>query len=69
MPNASTKRNLFDNGDLDLYNPVTEDEASAYEQQGMLVRYAKGGVRAIQLNRHGPRTIPSRPSCCPIPTS
>lgn len=53
VPNNSTKRNLFDNGDLDLYNPVTEDEASAYEQQGVLVRHAKGGVRAIELNRHG----------------
>lgn len=53
VPNASTKRNLFDNGDLDLYNPVTEDEAAAYEADGVLTRYARGGVRAIQLNRHG----------------
>jgi oligopeptide transport system substrate-binding protein len=53
VPNAATKRNLFDNGDIDLYIPVTEDEAAAYEAEGLLVRYDRGGVRAIQLNRYG----------------
>jgi oligopeptide transport system substrate-binding protein len=53
VPSAATKRNLFDNGEIDLYTPVTEDEAAAYEAKGLLVRYARGGVRAVELNRHG----------------
>jgi len=53
VPDAATRRNMFDNGDLDSYTPVTEDEAAAYEKKGLLVRFARGRERDIQLNRHG----------------
>jgi len=53
VPDATTRRNMFDNGDLDSYTPVTEDEAAAYEKKGLLVRFARGRERDIQLNRHG----------------
>jgi oligopeptide transport system substrate-binding protein len=53
VPNESTKRNMFDNGDLDIFIPVTEDEVAAYDEAGVLLRYEKGGVRDVQINRHG----------------
>ena len=53
VPDPATKRNMFDNGDLDTYTPVTEDEAAAYEKKGLLVRFARGRERDVQLNRHG----------------
>ena len=53
VPDAATRRNMFDNGDLDTYTPVTGDEASVYDSQGVLARFARGRERDVQLNRHG----------------
>ncbi|QIG48775.1 peptide ABC transporter substrate-binding protein [Nordella sp. HKS 07] len=53
VPEDGTKRNMFDNGEIDLYIPVTETESSQYETEGKLVRYDRGGVRDVHLNRHG----------------
>lgn len=53
VPEDSTKRNMFDNGELDFYIPATEAESAQYEAEGKLVRYARGGLRDIHLNRHG----------------
>jgi len=53
IPNQQTQRNLFDNGELSWYEPLTEAEAKAYETKGELVRYERGGIRCIQLNSHG----------------
>jgi oligopeptide transport system substrate-binding protein len=53
VPNNSTKRNMFDNGDLDIYIPITQDEAAEYQANGTLQTYAQGGVRDVQINRHG----------------
>lgn len=53
VPDAATRRNMFDNGDLDAYTPVTGDEAAIYDGKGVLVRFARGRERDVQLNRHG----------------
>jgi len=53
LPNAQTQRNLFDNGELDVYIPRSESEAKDYEAKGLLTRYVAGGIRCLQLNRHG----------------
>jgi oligopeptide transport system substrate-binding protein len=53
LPDPSTQRNLFDNQQLDVYTPQTENEAKTYEDQNELLRYNKGGLRDITLNRLG----------------
>jgi oligopeptide transport system substrate-binding protein len=53
LPNAQTQRNLFDNGDLDMYRPRSEAEAKDYEAKGLLTRYVAGGIRSVVFNRHG----------------
>jgi oligopeptide transport system substrate-binding protein len=53
LPDPSTQRNLFDNGELDVYTPQTESEAKAYEAKGELLRFNKGGLRDITFNRQG----------------
>lgn len=53
IPDPSTQRNMFDNGELDVYTPVTESEAKEYEAKGQLIRFARGGFRGITLNHLG----------------
>jgi oligopeptide transport system substrate-binding protein len=53
LPDPSTQRNLFDNGELDVYTPQTESEAKAYEAKGQLIRFNKGGLRDITFNHKG----------------
>jgi oligopeptide transport system substrate-binding protein len=53
LPNQQTQRNMFDNGELSWYEPRSEAEAKDYEAKGQLVRYDRGGIRDLQLNRHG----------------
>jgi oligopeptide transport system substrate-binding protein len=53
LPDPSTQRNLFDNGELDVYTPQTEKEAKGYEAKGQLLRFNKGGLRDITLNHLG----------------
>ena len=53
LPNAQTQRNLFDNGELDMYIPRSEAEANYYRTKGLLKEYPRGGIRDLQLNRHG----------------
>ena len=53
LPDGQTQRNLFDSGQLDYYRPRSEAEAKEYEAQGLLVRYVAGGIRDLQINRHG----------------
>ncbi|MGN6685452.1 MAG: peptide ABC transporter substrate-binding protein [Devosia sp.] len=53
LPDPSTQRNLFDNKQLDVYVPQTEDEAKAYEAANELIRYNKGGLRDITYNHLG----------------
>jgi oligopeptide transport system substrate-binding protein len=53
LPEPSTQRNLFDNGELDVYTPQTESEAKGYEAKGELLRFNKGGLRDITFNHLG----------------
>ncbi|HEX4296737.1 MAG TPA: peptide ABC transporter substrate-binding protein [Devosia sp.] len=53
IPDQNTQRNLYDNGQLDVYAPATETEAKDYEAKGQLLRYNKGGLRDITLNHLG----------------
>jgi oligopeptide transport system substrate-binding protein len=53
LPDQNTQRNLYDNGQLDVYAPATETEAKGYEAKGELLRYNKGGLRDITLNHLG----------------
>jgi oligopeptide transport system substrate-binding protein len=53
IPNFQTQRNMFDNGELDFYIPRSETEAKDYEAKGLLLRYVAGGIRDLQINRHG----------------
>jgi oligopeptide transport system substrate-binding protein len=53
LPDQNTQRNLYDNGQLDVYAPATETEAKGYEAKGQLLRYNKGGLRDITLNHLG----------------
>ncbi|MBW1849644.1 MAG: peptide ABC transporter substrate-binding protein [Deltaproteobacteria bacterium] len=53
LPAEQTQRNMFDNGDIDYYIPRSEAEAVEYEAKGMLVRYVRGGIRDIHINKHG----------------
>ena len=53
LPDAETQRNMFDVGEIDYYEPRTEAEMAEYEAKGLLVRYTRGRVRDIHLNRHG----------------
>jgi oligopeptide transport system substrate-binding protein len=53
LPEPSTQRNLFDNGELDVYTPQTESEAKGYEAKGELLRFNKGGLRDITFNHRG----------------
>lgn len=53
LPTEQTQRNMFDNGEIDYYIPRSEAEAVVYEAKGMLVRYVRGGIRDIHINKHG----------------
>jgi len=56
LPDVNTQRNLFDNGELDLYgisNPMTEEEIATYDAKGEILRYNRGGYRGITFNNFG----------------
>ena len=53
VPDPSTQRNMFDNGELDVYTPVTDSEVQEYDAAGQLLRYDRGGYRGITINRFG----------------
>jgi len=53
VPEASTQRNMFDNQEVDLYEPVTETEAKEYEAKGELLRFNRGRYRGITFNNLG----------------
>jgi oligopeptide transport system substrate-binding protein len=52
LPDANTQRNMFDNGELDIYTPTTDAEVQAYRDQGVLLEYVRGGYRGITINRY-----------------
>ena len=53
LPAEQTQRNLFDTGELEYYIPRSEAEAVEYEAEGKLVRYVRGGIRDLHINKHG----------------
>jgi len=53
LPTEQTQRNMFDNGELEYYIPRSEAEAVEYEAEGKLVRYVRGGIRDLHINKHG----------------
>ncbi len=53
LPDEQARRNMFDNGEIDYYIPRSEAEAVEYEAQGLLIRYVRGGVRDLHINRYG----------------
>ncbi len=53
LPSPQTQRNLFDAGQLDMYLPRTESEAKDYQAKSLLHLYVRGGIRDLQINRHG----------------
>lgn len=53
LPDEQARRNMFDNGEIDYYIPRSEAEAAEYEAQGLLIRYVRGGVRDLHINRYG----------------
>lgn len=53
LPAEQTQRNMFDTGEIDYYIPRSETEALEYEAKGMLIRYVKGGIRDLHINKHG----------------
>lgn len=53
LPDEQARRNMFDNGEIDYYIPRSEAEAAEYEAKGMLIRYVRGGVRDLHINRYG----------------
>ena len=53
LPDEQAQRNMFDNGEIDFYIPRSEAEAEAYEDQGLLIRYVRGGIRDLHINRYG----------------
>ena len=53
LPAEQTQRNMFDNGEIDYYIPRSEAEAVEYEAEGKLVRYVRGGIRDLHINKHG----------------
>ena len=53
IPEEKTRRNMFDNGEIDYYEPTSGTEILEYEGKGLLLRYDKAIVRYIALNRHG----------------
>ena len=52
LPDANTQRNMFDNGELDIYAPQTDAEVQGYRDQGVLQEYNRGGYRGITINRY-----------------
>ncbi|GAK55604.1 extracellular solute-binding protein family 5 [Candidatus Vecturithrix granuli] len=53
LPDEQARRNMFDNGEIDYYIPRSEAEAAEYEAKGLLIRYVRGGVRDLHINRYG----------------
>lgn len=56
LPDTNTQRNLFDNGELDLYGisvPLTDEEVQTYASEGKLLRYDRGGYRGLTFNNFG----------------
>lgn len=53
LPDEQAQRNMFDNGEIDYYIPRSEAEAAEYEDQGVLIRYVRGGIRDLHINRYG----------------
>jgi oligopeptide transport system substrate-binding protein len=53
LPAEQTQRNMFDTGEIDYYIPRSEAEALEYEAEGMLIRYVRGGIRDLHINKHG----------------
>ena len=67
-PNNATKRNMFDNGDLDLYIPVTAGRGCGLRGAAARSSDLRRGRRPRRSRSTGTaRTIRSKPSCCPIP--
>lgn len=58
VPDANTQRNMFDNGELDIYAPTTDSEVKAYRDQGVLQQYNRGGYRGITINRYANKGDP-----------
>ncbi len=56
LPDTDTQRNMFDNGELDLYGvamPLTDEELKTYGDEGKLQTYNRGGYRGITFNNFG----------------
>ena len=56
LPDTGTQRNMFDNGELDLYGvavPLTDEELKTYGDEGKLLTYNRGGYRGITFNNFG----------------
>ena len=56
LPDTGTQRNMFDNGELDLYGvavPLTDEELKTYGAEGKLATYNRGGYRGITFNNFG----------------
>lgn len=53
LPDEQARRNMFDDGEIDYYIPRSEAEAVEYEAKGMLIRYVRGGIRDLHINRYG----------------
>ncbi len=56
LPDTGTQRNMFDNGELDLYGvavPLTDEELQTYTAEGKLQTYSRGGYRGITFNNFG----------------
>ncbi len=53
LPTPQTQRNLFDSGQLDMYLPRSESEAKDFQAKSLLHLYVRGGIRDLQINRHG----------------
>jgi oligopeptide transport system substrate-binding protein len=58
LPDANTQRNMFDNGELDIYAPTTDAEVQQYRDQGVLLEYNRGGYRGITINRYANQADP-----------
>ena len=53
LPEHQTRRNMFDNGEIDYYLPISNTEGLEYKDKGMLTTIDKALVRDITINKHG----------------
>lgn len=56
LPDTNTQRNLFDNGELDIYGTsasLTEEEIATFGAEDKLLNFNRGGYRGITFNNYG----------------